>query len=82
MSSGWAWNQFNYSWNDKRNDAANMYKCEDVVEYVLERPLNAKPGAKFNYTNGKPTILGVILINACGMKVYKFTEYFSFIHSA
>ena len=74
MTSGWDWNQFNYSWNDKRNDAANMYKCEDVVEYVLERPLNDKPGAKFNYTNGEPTILGVILKNACAMEVDKFTE--------
>ena len=74
MSSGWAWNQFNYSWNDKRNDAANMYKCKDVVKYVLERPMNAKPGIKFNYTNGEPTVMGVILGNACGMEVDKFTE--------
>ncbi len=74
MTSGWEWNQFNYPWNDDRNDAANMYKCEDVVEYTLERPLIAKPGEKFNYTNGEPTVLGVILKNACGMEVDKFTE--------
>lgn len=74
MTSGWDWNQFNYSWNDKRNDAANMYKCQDVVKYVLERPISAKPGTKFNYTNGEPTVLGVILRNAGNMEVDKYTE--------
>ncbi len=74
MTSGWKWDQFNFSWNDDRNDAANMYKCEDVVEYVLERPLIDKPGAKFNYTNGDPTVLGAILKKACEMEVDKYTE--------
>ncbi|MBE0638932.1 MAG: serine hydrolase [Bacteroidales bacterium] len=74
MTSGLGWNQFNYSWNDKRNDAANMYKCKNVVEYVLERPMKAVPGEKFNYTNGEPTVMGVVLRNACNMKVDKYTE--------
>jgi CubicO group peptidase (beta-lactamase class C family) len=74
MTSGWDWDQFNYSWNDVRNDAANMYKCKDVVEYILDRPLKSKPGEKFNYTNGEPTILGVVLRNVCEMEVDKYTE--------
>jgi CubicO group peptidase (beta-lactamase class C family) len=74
MTSGWDWNQFNYSWNDKRNDAANMYKCKDVVEYVLERPMNAVPGKKFNYSNADATLLGVVLRNACDREVDKYTE--------
>ncbi len=80
MTSGLDWNQFNYSWNDKRNDAANMYKCEDVVKYVLERPMNAKPGMKFNYTNGEPTVMGVVLRNACNLEVDKYTEINLFNH--
>ena len=74
MTSGLDWNQFNYSWDDERNDAANMYKCGDVVKYFLERPINAKPGIKFNYTNGEPTVMGVILRNACSMEVGKYSE--------
>ena len=57
-----------------RNDAANMYKCEDVIKYVLKRPMNAKPGIKFNYTNGEPTILGVVLQNANNMDVDKYAK--------
>ena len=74
MTSGWSWDQFNYPWTDKRNDGANLYKCEDVVEYVLERQLIAKPGERFNYTNGDPTVLGAVLKNACSMEVDKYTE--------
>ena len=74
MTSGLDWNQFNYSWNDKRNDAANMYKCNDVVKYVLERSLDANPGVKFNYTNGEPAVLGIILRNACSIDIDKYSE--------
>jgi CubicO group peptidase (beta-lactamase class C family) len=74
MTSGWDWSQFKYSWSDSRNDAANMYKCEDVVKYVVEKPLNFEPGKKFNYTNGEPTVLGVVLKNSFKMEVGTFTE--------
>jgi len=78
MTSGWDWNQFNYPWSDDRNDAANMYKCKNVVEYVIERPLITKPGEKFNYTNGEPTVLGVILRNSFGIEVDKYAELYLF----
>ena len=74
MSTGLQWQQFGYSFQDSRNDAGNMYKCKDVVKYVLERPMNVKPGIKFNYTNGEPTVMGVILRNACNIEVDKCTE--------
>ena len=74
MTSGWDWNQFTYSWNDKRNDAANLYTCRDVVEYVLERPMVSSPGERFNYTNAEPVVLGAVLRKAIKMEVDTYTE--------
>ena len=74
MASGWDWKQFGVEWDDPRNNAAEMYKCNNVVKNVVERPLIAEPGKKFNYTNGEPTVLGVVLKNACGVEVDKYTE--------
>ncbi len=74
MTAGWEWEQFKYSWDDPRNNGAAMWNCDDVVKYVIERPLDAKPGEKFKYSNGVPTIMGVVLKNACRMEVDQFAE--------
>jgi CubicO group peptidase (beta-lactamase class C family)/pimeloyl-ACP methyl ester carboxylesterase len=72
MTPGWEWEQFKYPWDDPRNNGGEMYNREDVIKYVLERPLAAKPGAKFNYSNGVPTVMGAVLKNACGMDVDRY----------
>jgi len=74
MTPGWAWDQTRYPWTDPRNDAAAMYDQEDVVRFVLEKPLASDPGARFNYSNGAPTVLGAVLGQACGMDVDRFAE--------
>jgi len=72
MTAGWEWEQFKYSWSDPRNNAAQMWNCQDVIQYVLDRPLAAEPGEKFKYSNGVPVVMGTVLKNACGMEVDKF----------
>ena len=74
MTAGWKWEQFKYQWNDPRNNGAAMWDCEDVIKYVLERPLDAKPGQKFNYSNGVPVVMGVVLKNASGMEADHFAD--------
>ncbi len=74
MKAGWEWEQFKYPWSDSRNNAAEMYKCGDMIKYVIERPLAAEPGIKFKYSNGEPTVLGAVLKNASGMEVNTFAE--------
>ncbi len=72
MTPGWEWEQFKYPWDDPRNNGGEMYNREDVIQYVLERPLVATPGAKFNYSNGVPTVMGAVLKHACGMDVDRY----------
>lgn len=74
MTAGWKWEQSKYQWNDPRNNAAEMLRCDDVIKYVLERPLDGRPGEKFTYSNGVPTVMGVVLKNACRMEVNQFAE--------
>jgi CubicO group peptidase (beta-lactamase class C family) len=51
-----------------------MWRTDDVIRYVLQKPLVAEPGEEFNYTNGVPTVTGAILKNAVGMEVTAFAE--------
>jgi len=74
MMAGFEWEQFKYPWNDSRNNGASMWKCDDVIGYVLERPMAAEPGKAYKYSNGVPVVLGDVLKNACGMEADKFAE--------
>jgi len=78
MTAGWEWEQFKYQWSDPRNNAAEMWNRNDVIKYVLERPLAAKPGERFKYSNGVPVVMGAVLENGCGIKVDRFAEQYLF----
>lgn len=78
MTAGLKWEQFQYPWDDPRNNGAAMWKCEDVNAYVLERPQDAEPGEKYTYSNGLPIVLGAVLKNSCDMDVDKFAEKYLF----
>lgn len=72
MTPGFAWRQFGVS--DAQNDGVRMWHTDDVIRFVLEKPLVAEPGREFNYTNGVPTVMGAIIRNATGMEVKDFAE--------
>ncbi len=76
MTPGYQWRQFYVS--DDKNDGMAMWHTDDVIKFVLQKPLEAEPGEKFNYTNGVPTVTGEIIKNAAGMKVTDFAEKYLF----
>jgi CubicO group peptidase (beta-lactamase class C family) len=80
MTAGFQWEQFKYEWSDTLNDGGEMWRCEDVIEYTLSKPVIAEPGEKFKYSNGVSTLLGVILKNSTGMGADIFAEKYVFDH--
>ena len=72
MTPGYQWRQFRVS--DDKNDAMAMWHTDDVIRFVLQKPIEAEPGEKFNYTNGVPTVTGEIIKNAVGMELKDFAE--------
>jgi len=76
MTPGFEWHQFGVP--DAQNDGMQMWETDDVIRFVLQKPLDAELGKKFNYTNGVPTVTGAILKNAVGMEVGRFAEEYLF----
>ncbi len=76
MTPGFEWHQFGVS--DAKNDGMQMWHTDDVIRFVLEKPLVAEPGEEFNYTNGVPTVTGAIIKCAAGMEVKEFAERYLF----
>jgi CubicO group peptidase (beta-lactamase class C family) len=66
MSSGIPWDE-SYSFNDARNDLGNMLLFSpDPIRFVLEKPLNSKPGEIFQYNSGTTNLLGEIVHRKTG----------------
>lgn len=72
MTPGFQWRQFHVS--DDRNDGMLMWRTDDVIRFVLQKPLETAPGEKFNYTNGVPTVTGEVIKNAVGAELGDFAE--------
>lgn len=72
MRSGLEWEQFKYPFSDRKNDGGNLVRSDDVIKYILNKPMITEPGKKFNYSNGDPTLLGEIIKYASGMEVDQF----------
>ena len=78
MSAGLDWNQFSYTFQDSRNDAGNMYRCNNVVEYYFRKPLLQQPGLRLNYSNAAATTCGALIENASGYNIVEFSNQFLF----
>jgi len=74
MSSGLSWDEWTHPYGDPRNDLAAMDHSKDVVRYVLERPVLAKPGVKFAYSGGTSIALGEIVHHSSGLRTDEFAE--------
>jgi len=48
------------------------------VEYIFNKPFVDQPGQKFNYSDGAPHLLSVILTEASGMSTKAFAETYLF----
>lgn len=57
---------------------AAMRSSQDWAQYVLDLPMLASPGSKFEYCNGVSYLLSAILQNATKMKALDFAEKYLF----
>jgi CubicO group peptidase (beta-lactamase class C family) len=74
MTTGLAWDEWKYPYEDSRNDYVAMNDNKEPVRYVLQQPLLAKPGEKFVYSTGGSVALGEIIHQVSGIKADKFAE--------
>ena len=66
MTPGWDWDETNLSYADPRNSESRMGRAGDPVRHVLELPLVAPPGTKWEYCGGATMLLAEILERTTG----------------
>ncbi len=66
MTTGIQWDEFTATYTDSRNNCAQMEASKDWIQYVLDQPMAAEPGAVFVYNSGATELLAYILKKATG----------------
>ncbi|MHA1137970.1 MAG: serine hydrolase domain-containing protein [Candidatus Thorarchaeota archaeon] len=69
MTSGLEWDEDNYT---SDNDMFQMRETDDWIQYILDRPMAAKPGTTFNYNSGCSHLLSGIINATTGMTPLEF----------
>ena len=73
MSSGFSWNELSSA-----AEYGNWFNSPNQVQYILDRPLAAKPGQTFTYNSAALHLLSVILTRATNMSTYDFASQYLF----
>ena len=73
MTAGLEWNE-DVPYDDPRNDASSMEASDDWVQYVIDKPMAADPGAVFNYSSGATELLAYIFEKETGQDIEAYAE--------
>jgi CubicO group peptidase (beta-lactamase class C family) len=66
MASGLNWPESGLPYSSGANITRGWLASEDPVQFVLDRPMAADPGAAFNYNSGGSHLLSAVLQQATG----------------
>lgn len=72
MSSGLAWNEWEYPLSDSRNDLIQLWIVPNPVDFILGKPVIHEPGTHFYYNGGGVNILGEVVQAATGLREDEF----------
>ena len=69
MTAGWDWPEFS-EWHY----FAPMVFSKDIIQFILDRPLQHNPGEKMNYNSGCSHLLSAIVQKVSGMSAHQFAQ--------
>jgi CubicO group peptidase (beta-lactamase class C family) len=74
MTTGIHWQESSGTYWSTRNTLVQMTQHEDWTQFILDQPLVAEPGEKFNYNSGASHLLSAIVQKATGSTAAKYAE--------
>lgn len=76
MTAGFDWDETTYLYNDPRNPYWTILGSarDDIIGYILDRPVKNEPGSKFNYNGGLSLLLGKIVEKKSSLALKDFAD--------
>ncbi|MBN1681519.1 MAG: serine hydrolase [Anaerolineae bacterium] len=65
-------------WREWGGTTQQMTASPDWVRFVLDRPLSADPGTRYNYSTGDTQLIAAVLQQATGMTALAFADLYLF----
>ena len=78
MTSGLEWHEHDIPYNEPGNDLTDMYRSNDMYQYVLDRPMAYEPGIHWAYNSGGSELLGGVVEMVVGESFLDFTREYLF----
>lgn len=74
MTSGIRWDESSRPYGDADNSETAMDRAADPIRYVLEQPIAAEPGVKWEYSGGDTAVLARIIERATGQDLDAYAQ--------
>ena len=75
MTSGFAWDEFTFPYQDARNSERKMDAAPNPYRYVLEQPFAHDPGTQWAYSGGSVALAATIVERNVGEKLDAFAAH-------
>jgi len=74
MKAGFDWAERTYPYTDPRNPMVQAHRSNDIIQFVLDRPMATQPGTIWAYNGGCSQIFSAIVTNKTGMSTLEFAK--------
>lgn len=74
MTTGINWDESSATYTDTRNNCAQMEGSRDWIQYVLDQPMAAEPGAAFVYNSGATELLSYLIKKTTGKEADDYAK--------
>lgn len=78
MTPGLEWDQWTYPTSDPRDSIYQMINSPNWVQFILDLPMVAEPGMKWEYSSGASHLLSAIIQLTTGMSSMEFANKYLF----
>jgi CubicO group peptidase (beta-lactamase class C family) len=72
MSAGLDWDELDYLYTDPQNTNYQWRRSDDMIKFVLDRPMEYTPGEVQDYNSGLSELLAAIVQKATGIRADSF----------
>jgi CubicO group peptidase (beta-lactamase class C family) len=78
MTAGFDWDETTLNYTDPRNSWRVLLVANDIIGYILNRPIKDPPGSKFVYNTGLSTLLGTLIERRSSLSINEFAQKYLF----